>query len=59
MILLKDFYAKNANRGFEIIGVNLDESAARPNSFLLKTACLGNTCANRAGSTGDWPTNSE
>jgi thiol-disulfide isomerase/thioredoxin len=34
MILLKDFYAKNAGRGFDIVGVNLDDSAAPAKQFL-------------------------
>ena len=36
MILLKDFYAKNGSRGFEIIGVNLDESPAPAKQFLTE-----------------------
>jgi thiol-disulfide isomerase/thioredoxin len=36
MILLKDFYAKNANRGFEIIGLNLDESPAAAKQFVAE-----------------------
>jgi thiol-disulfide isomerase/thioredoxin len=34
MILLKDFYVKNASRGFDIIGVNLDDSPAPAKQFL-------------------------
>jgi thiol-disulfide isomerase/thioredoxin len=34
MILLKDFHAKNANRGFDVIGVCLDSSPANVRSFL-------------------------
>jgi hypothetical protein len=33
---LKDFYAKNAGRGFEIVGVNLDESPAPAREFLTE-----------------------
>lgn len=36
MILLKDFYAKNANRGFEIIGVCLGDDPAGAKQFLTE-----------------------
>jgi len=36
MILLKDFHAKNANRGFDIIGVCLDDSPAAVRQFLTQ-----------------------
>ena len=36
MVLLKDFYVKNSSRGFEVIGVCLDSSAAPAKSYLAQ-----------------------
>jgi thiol-disulfide isomerase/thioredoxin len=40
MILLKDFYAKNRNRGFEIVGVNLDDSPEAAKQFLVENRLM-------------------
>lgn len=36
MIQLKDFYTKNKNRGFEVIGVNLDDSPETAKQFVAQ-----------------------
>ena len=36
MVLLKDFYVKNSNRSFEVIGVCLDSSAAPAKQYLAQ-----------------------
>jgi len=36
MVLLKDFYVKNSNRGFEVVGVCLDSAAAPAKQYLAQ-----------------------
>jgi hypothetical protein len=52
MIELKDFYAKNRNRGFEIIGVNLDDSPELAKQYVTQNRLAWNQMHEKGGLDG-------